>query len=422
MPRESAAQATADLPVYGGLSASQYAEVLAHIRHFTQEDTPLLLERLGVTPEAWKDAERAWSRALLEEAQEEDSELLVVQAFGVAFTAARARLKADRPALSAILRVIQAQEREGASEEGQEVKQDSAALPPEVATASTAPPISAITPPPSPVVPRAMEHEAISPWIKTARSVPAPPPPPPPPPAPLAAATPGAPARPPEALGGTSLSLDIPRGPALPFAKSNKMAPPPPAITSPSPVRAPPAAPPRPERPPAQLGGTSLSLDVPRGAALPFKKTGAVSAPTPAPASEPHEDRAALSERGAEEAPAGPRSGSHSIDAPSSGPASAAPTSHAPRSQPAAPSEGGQGDNRLLGLEPYASLCVELSLAPDRIATTLARYRLTHESKEINDRYWSDKFAREPALRAAWDKAYMTYRDWLISSGWRPAP
>ncbi|MDC3960019.1 hypothetical protein KEG38_39560 [Polyangium jinanense] len=62
----------------------------------------------------------------------------------------------------------------------------------------------------------------------------------------------------PPAISGTALSLDVPRGPALPFVEG-------PDVGPPEPLRLPVDAPPR-----AALSGTTLSLDVPRGPGLPF--------------------------------------------------------------------------------------------------------------------------------------------------------
>ena len=72
-------------------------------------------------------------------------------------------------------------------------------------------------------------------------------------------------------LAATSLSLDVPRGEALPFAKGASEAPsPPPAL-------------PRVNRPPPQLSGTSLALDLPIGPALPFAKSADDTLPVPPP-------------------------------------------------------------------------------------------------------------------------------------------
>jgi hypothetical protein len=72
-----------------------------------------------------------------------------------------------------------------------------------------------------------------------------------------------------------------------------------------------------------------------------------------------------------------------------------------------------------LTLEQYASLCVELADAPGRTEETLARYRITAAERERMDRSYEERFPREPALRAAWERACATYRDWLARSARR---
>ena len=80
-----------------------------------------------------------------------------------------------------------------------------------------------------------------------------------------------APSRP--RLAGTALSLDIPHGPALPFARStgDQPAPPPPAL-------------PRVNKTPAALSGTAMMLDLPIGPALPFARGTGDPPPAPLPA------------------------------------------------------------------------------------------------------------------------------------------
>ncbi len=76
-----------------------------------------------------------------------------------------------------------------------------------------------------------------------------------------------------------------------------------------------------------------------------------------------------------------------------------------------------------LTLEQHASLCCELTGAPERAAETLARYRITPAEKQAEDRRYAERFAREPGLREAWDSAFRAYREWWIESARRgPAP
>jgi hypothetical protein len=70
----------------------------------------------------------------------------------------------------------------------------------------------------------------------------------------------------PGGLAGTALALDVPRGAALPFAKSTGVAPPAAAQQAGG------QSLPRVVRPPAHLSGTSLTSDVPRRPELPFAR------------------------------------------------------------------------------------------------------------------------------------------------------
>lgn len=69
-----------------------------------------------------------------------------------------------------------------------------------------------------------------------------------------------------------------------------------------------------------------------------------------------------------------------------------------------------------LTVEQYASLCVELTASPERAAETLSRYRITPAQKDLIDNHYRDRFAKDPGLRAAWDQAYLTYREWYLAT------
>jgi len=72
-----------------------------------------------------------------------------------------------------------------------------------------------------------------------------------------------------------------------------------------------------------------------------------------------------------------------------------------------------------LSLEQHASLCCEISAAPERTADALARYRVSPAQKQAADRHYAERFAREPSLREAWQRAFDTYRDWWTESARR---
>lgn len=244
------------------------------------------------------------------------------------------------------------------------------------------------------------------------------------------------------ALGGTSLVLDVPRGPALPFVEADE----PPAVAMP-PVQRPPA------RTPSSLGGTSLAVDVPRGPALPFAVAGepvrapsplagtslAVDVPrgpalpfsgstTPAPGPTANQPARLLGATALSvdvpQGPALPFTGGNTGATPvgSKGsklaqtsvfelPAHLRPKpAAAPPPAPAEPQAAA-----MLTLQQYASLFVELAMAPDRAAQILARYRLTPQQRESLDGHFQGRFAADPGLRAEWEQACATYRAWLVT-------
>jgi hypothetical protein len=205
---------------------------------------------------------------------------------------------------------------------------------------------------------------------------------------------PGAPepARAPRALAGTALAVAVPSGPTLPFVAGEA----PPAVDRAPAPRVAPA--------PGSLGGTALAVDVPRTPALPFGAAAAPSAPAPATAPPAGALRA-----GDKPAKANKLGELRSFELPRALPKPAEPAPPPPAPAPVPP----------FTLEQYASLCVELSAAPARVADTLTRYRLTAAEREALDRHFLDRFTREPSLRGAWQRACATYRDWLARASGR---
>lgn len=67
-----------------------------------------------------------------------------------------------------------------------------------------------------------------------------------------------------------------------------------------------------------------------------------------------------------------------------------------------------------LTLEQYASLCVELNAAPNQAAEIAGRYGLTQPQWTTVNQYWQTRMTREPDVRAAWERACVTYRQWLM--------
>ena len=68
-----------------------------------------------------------------------------------------------------------------------------------------------------------------------------------------------------------------------------------------------------------------------------------------------------------------------------------------------------------LTLEQYASLCVEIALAPAREIEALARYRITPREKVLTDEYYRERIAANPEVRAAWERSFQSYQAWLQS-------
>lgn len=86
-----------------------------------------------------------------------------------------------------------------------------------------------------------------------------------------------------------------------------------------------------------------------------------------------------------------------------------------PRAKESEPSSPPSGQGIPLTLEQHASLCVEIALHPERVAETLARYRLTPNTKDLVDAHYKTAALASPEVRAAWDRAYETYHAWLLT-------
>jgi hypothetical protein len=195
-------------------------------------------------------------------------------------------------------------------------------------------------------------------------------------------------------LGGTALALDVPRGPALPFAEGDVAAP---AVASSAAVE------PRIARPASKLGGTALAVDVPSGPALPFARGAAADAKPPLPAVAKRSKLAGLS---------------FGLTIPKDLPvARGAPAAVAPEIPAATPgSAPAPPPPPPLTLEQHASLCAELSFAPDKGAEILARYRLSAEAKTLVDQFYRERVGESAEVRAAWDRGYRGYYAWLVNA------
>ena len=144
-----------------------------------------------------------------------------------------------------------------------------------------------------------------------------------------------------------------------------------------------------------------MAVAIPRGEALPFARgQGPVSkAEPPKPLPEPPRPVA----------PTNSPSAAPAVDPPSQ--CLAAPT------QPVrAPVHAPPLDTPPIPLERHASLCVEIAIAPNRTQETLVRYQMTAETKVVADNYWRAKMSHDPETRAAWERAFNVYRDWLAQN------
>lgn len=191
-------------------------------------------------------------------------------------------------------------------------------------------------------------------------------------------------------LTGTALTLDTTRGPPLPFAE------PAPSIAATPPKQSARTL-------PKELTGTAPALEDPGGPALPF----VASAPRPVTEAPKRSSSSVLEEL----------SGTTPLlDAPRGPALPFAENARAPKAstmsvRPPVPAISPPS----LTLEQHASLCVELAIDPSRSAETLARYHQTLASKAQLDNDYRERFARDPALRAAWNRAYQAYGAWLAA-------
>ena len=392
---------------WGKFTIEQYAFILAHLLHFPKDDSSQVLERLAVNPTLWNMAVRGWRTVMADEVQSETDTYL--SRFGLTFGALRKQLRAERPELKSL---VPLPTESVASAPDKPAQQALPVLAPETPAKLPvpAPNASMHVPEPAPAPTPERVHDApkaktTSAWTNVPQDEPMPLPPMPAP-VPAGAA----------ALGGTSLAVAIPRELVMPFVKG----------AAPAPIDAPtknsPASisplPKKLEPPPKELGGTSMAVAIPRGEALPFARGKApapkVEPPKPAP-EPPRPVTRTVSPSAAPRVadppsprPAAPTQPTQSTQPPQPAPAVRAPI-HAPihTSPPEAPP---------IPLERHASLCVELAIAPNRTPETLTRYQMTLETKLIADNYWRAQMNHDPETRAAWERAYNVYWEWLVKS------
>ncbi len=193
-----------------------------------------------------------------------------------------------------------------------------------------------------------------------------------------------------EALSGTSLTLDIPRGPTTPFAVSNTSAK----------AADKPAVPDKPKvkRAPAELAGTSLAVNVPRGPAMPFagSKEPALDSEQKVVPKKPQVIRA----------PAELSGTSLTVDIPR-GPAT-------PFAAAEKPAEKSAERKSALSLEQHAALTVEIATYPVHAMAILGRYGITAPQKVELDQHYQRIVSSDPKAQATWHAAYSAHYAKLI--------
>jgi hypothetical protein len=247
-----------------GLPLERYAEVAAHLVHFKKADPAEVVERLGIEASDFKAAQKAWTSAIGDELERQETTLAL--RLGAVFAPARQRLTESRPTLESV--GPRASERVkplavAATPTTLEPTREAVPLP-----EPAAPRPAAVAPPPPPpvmfapplIISAPPSDSAHSPWID--------------------AAAPSAPSR--EDLvpigmrnfkvqAGTQLAPDGPSAPALPFVRGVPPGPPKP----PSPASVVPEG----MRHFTSTTGTQGPIVAPAGPSLPFGRGPVAAAP-----------------------------------------------------------------------------------------------------------------------------------------------
>lgn len=330
-----------------GLPLERYAEVTAHLVHFKKADPAEVVERLGIEASDFKAAQKAWTSAIGDELELQETTLAL--RLGAVFAPTRQRLADAQPTLESV--GPRASERVkpvavAATPAALEPVREAAPLPEPAAIAEPAawsiatPPVATrpaavATPPvmfaPPLIVSAPPPDTAHSPWIE--------------------AAAPSAPSR--EDLvpigmrnfkvqAGTQLAPDVPSAPALPFVRG---------------------VPPGPPKPP------SPASVVPEGMRHFTSTTGT---------------------QGPIGAPVGP-----------SLPFGLRPVAAAPK-EPVEPAP--------MALEDYTRLHVELARDPANRRAIVQRHGLDEARLARLDAHWGPRIKADAGLRAIWDSTYAAHR------------
>lgn len=162
------------------------------------------------------------------------------------------------------------------------------------------------------------------------------------------------------------------------------------------------------------LQGTSLALDIPKGPALPFVPPVKGQTPLIEAAANPREHLAT--------APKVPLGTTYELPDLSAIIRAVLPFKKGAGEEnggPPAPveanaaSSGAEGEGLGLTLVQYASLCAELELGPELAHETLKRYRLSPDQKARLDTRFRAQFRSDSQAHAAFEHAKSTYTAWL---------
>lgn len=377
------AQQAPEALLRGGIDIERYAEVMAHIRHFGKPLQPEVLERLALDEDRWEEALFGFTALLVEESDREEEALS--RRFGERFAKTKARLGKEKPAPASI----------------GPLRNEVAAQPP----AEVAPPaitVAAPDPTPSPPIvttPVAMPmpvlptpnfvQEDVSPWAQGSSVMPTPA---------VVAPRVVAPVKPPAPqiqdmsfvpagmrnfgnLHGTQgPSLDAAAKPALPFAEDAANADHDAAF-----------------RRAKELGEHEPVRPKPMPAEPTTGETRDISAVVAAVMAQKKSTPFDKEKQAAKTA------------APAASPPAPVASPNPPPKVPAPPNP----ESISLTIEQYASLCVEMAMAPAKKHEITQRYGLADEHAARIDAYWRGRIANEPEIDKAFRWAYHSYQQWL---------
>ncbi|WP_438015115.1 hypothetical protein WMF18_30095 [Sorangium sp. So ce315] len=220
---------------------------------------------------------------------------------------------------------------------------------------------------------------------------------------------------PPPVVAETGPLLDVPRGPALPFA-AGASGPPPPST---------PTAQPQPPRAPWEVAETSPVQAPPQHPAIPFAATtpatpaGAPASSRPVPRAPAELGETSLSLEIPRELLRQTARGKAAVTgAPSQSSRAAPPPSPSSNAGGSGPAPVAEPIETILSLPQYAALCAELALSPGAAEAIFRRYGLdSSERRSAVDAAWKERLSKHPAEYARWQEMYRHYHAHLAKRG-----